>query len=360
MRGSDPAVHAAELADLVERSRSVNAELLMLTQGFVRAVLSGRPATAGLDRFLELSPRTTGRCARGRCCGRTWAGRARWTWWSSSSPPASPGRRTASGCPSSCSARRRRCCSDIGRLRPGCCRCCVRTRAGSLSRASSPAPGAASTATSRGSPTCSTTRSPPVRTGRSRRCWTPPRGVGWVRRSRCPAHPASKGERRHLPAGRRGVAAGVRRARGRAPRRQGPAGPGRAAGPSRYGRGGRRAGRRRPRRRGAAGTGRSHGRRRLPPAVAALADAAEAGDPVAASERAALMRELSAVTGRGRRARVADMTPNASARPSETGSGWRSRASRPCIRARPAPARVRAHRQPLPLRAGAPAVDWDV
>ncbi|MFC5948303.1 ATP-binding protein, partial [Pseudonocardia lutea] len=48
--------HDAELAELVSRSRSGNAEILLLTQRFVAAVLRDRPEEADLDGFLRLAP----------------------------------------------------------------------------------------------------------------------------------------------------------------------------------------------------------------------------------------------------------------------------------------------------------------
>ncbi|MCE0765670.1 hypothetical protein LWC35_22590, partial [Pseudonocardia kujensis] len=48
--------HDAELAGLVTRSRSGNAEILLLTQRFVAAVLGGRPEDADLEGFLRLAP----------------------------------------------------------------------------------------------------------------------------------------------------------------------------------------------------------------------------------------------------------------------------------------------------------------
>ncbi|MEU7818882.1 hypothetical protein AB0B41_41725, partial [Pseudonocardia sp. NPDC049154] len=48
--------HDAELARLVSRSGSGNAEILLLTQRFVAAVLRDRPEEADLDGFLRLAP----------------------------------------------------------------------------------------------------------------------------------------------------------------------------------------------------------------------------------------------------------------------------------------------------------------
>jgi hypothetical protein len=54
MRGV--AAHGAELQRRAERSASINAELLYLTQQFVVAALAGRPAEITMDRFLQLAP----------------------------------------------------------------------------------------------------------------------------------------------------------------------------------------------------------------------------------------------------------------------------------------------------------------
>ena len=58
MRGDAPAEeeHGAALRRLTERSGSVNAELLRLTQLFVRDVLAGNPVGVGFDRFVALAP----------------------------------------------------------------------------------------------------------------------------------------------------------------------------------------------------------------------------------------------------------------------------------------------------------------
>jgi len=56
MQGRDPADHVAELTALVARSGSLNAELLRLTQQFIFSVLAGRPDEESLARFFELAP----------------------------------------------------------------------------------------------------------------------------------------------------------------------------------------------------------------------------------------------------------------------------------------------------------------
>jgi len=56
MQGRDPSAHVTELEELVARSGSVNAEMLMLTQRFVVSMLAGEPVSDGLDRFVVLSP----------------------------------------------------------------------------------------------------------------------------------------------------------------------------------------------------------------------------------------------------------------------------------------------------------------
>lgn len=58
MRGDhvSGAGHEAELAAQVERSRSVNAEMLLLTQRFVVGVLAGRAPEGLFDRFVQIAP----------------------------------------------------------------------------------------------------------------------------------------------------------------------------------------------------------------------------------------------------------------------------------------------------------------
>jgi hypothetical protein len=58
MRGDSAAEaeHEVELTRLAEASGSSNAELLQLTQRFARGVLSGSPPQVGVTRFLELAP----------------------------------------------------------------------------------------------------------------------------------------------------------------------------------------------------------------------------------------------------------------------------------------------------------------